>query len=143
MQVKKVNQYKCDFCGKKGYSSGHMRSHERYCTMNPNRVCRVCALMENETIEIASLLPILPDPKEYLHEDEYGGRAYWNLKPAVEAVMPKLRELTNNCPACIMAVLRQKGIPVLCAESFNFKEECKSIFYDNNPSNFYEPPLCA
>jgi len=92
--------------------------------------------MENETIEIASLLPILPDPKEYLHEDEYGGRAYWNLKPAVEAVMPKLRELTNNCPACIMAVLRQKGIPVLCAESFNFKEECNLFFMTITQATF-------
>lgn len=38
--IKKV--YYCDFCKKHGLSSGSLKKHEKHCTNNPNRFCRIC-----------------------------------------------------------------------------------------------------
>ena len=46
--------------------------------------------------------------------------------------MPKLRELAENCPACIMAALRCKKIPVPMVESFKYTEEFKSAMDQAN-----------
>jgi hypothetical protein len=100
----------------------------------------MCNLTGNKQINIKEMLAVLPDPEAYLQAYSLS-KCYLNLEPAVEKAMPKLRELTDNCPACIMAALRQKGIPVPCAESFNFKKEAELIFYDCNKNNFYESPL--
>ena len=76
---------------------------------------------------------MLPNPDEYKCEDaEYESFYYRGLEEAVDAVLPKLREACNNCPACIMAALRQKGIPVPVAKNFHFKKECQSIWSDFN-----------
>ena len=40
MVRKQVWQYRCDFCGKRGLSGGHMKAHEKHCTANPERICR-------------------------------------------------------------------------------------------------------
>lgn len=62
--------YECEHCGKSGRSGGHISTHEKHCTMNPQRVCRVCLMDrgdlcqgEGEQKPIAELLPLLPDPK--------------------------------------------------------------------------------
>ena len=108
-----------------------MAHHEVRCTLNPNRLCGMCGVIENEQSDLKALIAILPNPYDFL-KVEFGFESFVDLEPAVEKIMPKLRELSGNCPACIMAALRQKGIPVPCAESFNFTEECKAIWNDIN-----------
>ena len=129
MQTKKVTQYKCDYCKKKGLSASHMSRHEKHCTMNPDRYCRMCDLLGHEQANIKDMLSILPDPK--LFEDD---SVEWNnvLPEQTEIAMPKLRDITNNCPMCIMAALRQKGIPVLMINSFDYKKEVEELFYQHN-----------
>jgi hypothetical protein len=141
MTQKKVNQYRCDFCGKKGYSPGHMKKHEERCTKNPNRVCGMCNLTEEDQPSMQSLLAILPDPeqfKEYSGDDEreYVSMNDGKLEKAVEDIMPKLRELTGNCPACIMAALRQKGIPVPAIHCFDYPKERAAFLASVNESNW-------
>jgi hypothetical protein len=36
MEEKMVKQYQCEFCGKKNYSKGHMRAHEKHCSVENN-----------------------------------------------------------------------------------------------------------
>ena len=50
----------------------------------------------------------------------------------VETAMPELREIANNCPACIMAALRQKGFYITSIESFDFTKECKDWWDEFN-----------
>ena len=132
MITKKVNRYYCEYCKKQSGASWAMKKHEERCTLNPNRHCGYCDLLDEEAPKLADLIVILPNPKEYEGGDEYGSFFYKGLESAVDAVLPKLREASNNCPACIMAALRQKGIPVPVAENFHFKEECQSIWNDFN-----------
>lgn len=112
MRVKKVNRYYCDFCRKAGCSAGHLKRHETSCTANPNRVCNVCKMVEGVQKPIAELLAVLPKG---------------------DSAVKALRELTNNCPACILAALRQSG----CAaySSFRFVDEMASVWSEINNSN--------
>jgi len=142
MKIKKVNRYYCEYCKKSGCSAGHMVKHEKHCTMNPNRICRMCEIVScnsamKKPISISILKKLFPNPKEYVIEDEYGWISYldeFGIK--VEKAMIKLREFTNNCPACILAVLRQCGIPVPFVKSFNYKKECAQMWADYNDQEY-------
>lgn len=158
MRTKKVNRYWCDHCNKAGLSAGSMAKHEAHCTLNPARNCRVCTLVNGGyqvgAERMAELVAILPDPAAFLDQTIYHCRCKdcrsfsddsWDpsaectnehrkLTVALESAMAKLREETDNCPACIMAALRQRKIPVPMVESFNFTAEMKTVFA-NSPRN--------
>jgi len=85
---------------------------------------------EAKQAPIADLLALLPDPEEFPIYIQTGTDDY--LQAAANQVLPKLRKLSGNCPACIMAALRQKGIPVPMVTGFNFSEEMKDIWNDIN-----------
>ncbi len=137
MKVKIVKQYICEFCNKKGLSAGHMKRHQNHCTLNPHRTCRMCKMLDYVYSEgkLKNLIKILPNPKDYEKEDvcnDFKTNYFSGLEEAVEKVMPELRKESGDCPACILAALRQKGIPVPMVQSFNFTEECKKIWADLN-----------
>ena len=140
MKVKKVNQYQCKYCGKKQYSAGHMRTHEKHCTMNPERHCRMCDFMEESQPEMSDLLAMFPDESEYVstksneNESDDGVLIMCELyneydSDVLNKVLIKLRGITE-CPACIMSALRQKGIPVPEVTNFDYKAESERIFDD-------------
>lgn len=93
MQRKQVWLYSCDFCNKKGRSSGHMKTHEKHCTVNPNRFCRFHLLFNQEAA------PAMPDLLATLRTNA----------PVLDR-MAALRELSDHCPVCILAAVRQSGI---------------------------------
>lgn len=158
MRVKKVNRYWCDFCNKATLAAGAMRKHEAHCTMNPARNCRVCGLMGGGVTvgaeRMAELVAMLPDPTPYFqtsgavcqcrecswpHDEWKEGpctseSARWESDLA--AAMKRLREEASNCPACILAALRQRKIPVPMVESFNFKTEMRAVLDEWSANNF-------
>jgi len=134
MRVKKVNRYYCDFCKKAGCAGGHMKKHESRCTMNPNRVCGYCKLTGDEQPDIVSIIKLLPDTNNPDYRGEYGEYTELFTK-AIADILPVVREKTNNCPACIMAVFRQAHIPLPLVKDFDFAKECKSIWDDFNYGN--------
>jgi hypothetical protein len=149
MKVKKVNRYYCEFCKKSGCSGGHIAKHEKHCTMNPNRICRMCKVFEVEPADMLDMLGVLPNPADYDLEDVSSGTGeVWGshmdarelFDMDIDATMPKLREIANDCPVCILAALRQKGIPVPLVESFDYKKELTEAWSCIN-ENHYEPPL--
>ncbi len=127
MKTKRVNRYYCDFCKKSGCSAGHMKKHESRCTLNPNRECGVCRLGNQwrRPVPMTELLAILPDVVAFNGDptciDEIA------TGKAVAAVLPKLRAATANCPACIFAALRQKGIPPSIVPGFDFQQEMNDL----------------
>lgn len=132
MRVKKVNRYWCDFCNKAGLSASHMSKHEKHCTMNPNRECRVCKMLEpardvdfiaKPLNELIAMLPDSAPYHSYHHDYEYE-----KLIAQMKEVLAILRKATGDCPACIMAALRQAKIPIPMVEEFNFTEEMKLIW---------------
>ena len=137
MRTKKVSRYWCDYCNKAGLSKSAMERHEKHCTLNPERSCRVCSLLGgSHGLPVSDLVALLPDSAPYhasistINTDDW--KIHKELSDAVKAAMPALREAVMQCPACIMAALRQANIPVPMADNFDFKAEMKSIFDDLN-----------
>lgn len=96
MKKKKVWRYTCDHCQKSSGSASFISRHERHCTKNPNRICRMCARVGDTQAPIDTLI----DALEFRH-----------IPPSdldwVEVHPDKLREVAHNCPACMLAALRQ------------------------------------
>jgi len=132
---KKAWRYYCEYCKKRGGSGGHIKKHEKHCTLNPNRECGLCDLAGEKPTEMSVLLNILPDPGPYRKTDESGWHEWPGLAEAAEKAMPELREKTGECPACILAALRQKGIPVPIIDSFDYKKESDARLNELNNEN--------
>lgn len=107
MKTKKVNRYYCEFCKKSGCSAGHIKKHELHCTMNPNRECGMCLLVENKTIHMSEMLAVIPE--SYTRKD-------------LSDSITKIRILSNNCPACILAAIRQSGVEPYLFD-FSYQQE--------------------
>ena len=132
MTKKQVWLYGCAFCKKKGRSAVHIKRHEASCTMNPNRICRMCKAGDAQK-PIAELMAQLPDPNQYSWKDDFGFTQFSEpFEAALNEGVKRLRELTGNCPACIMAALRQRKIPVPCAKEFKWDEEVKAFWDKEN-----------
>lgn len=74
-------RYYCDFCKRAGQSGKTIAAHEKACTRNPERECRMCKLGELRQRPTSELLAIL---------DERG--AYELLAEV-------------RCPACVIAAI--------------------------------------
>ena len=137
MKDKMVHQYKCDFCVKKKYSKFHMKNHEKYCTMNPDRKCRMCDLIEEEQQPMGNLLSIFPqDLLKYYYKirgkNEFIGLGESDkLTDMFEPYLDELYKKVHNCPACIFAVIRQSGIYGL-EIGFDYKKEIEDFWKKYN-----------
>lgn len=136
--MKKVKRwrYYCEWCKKSSGSSYHMAKHEKHCTMNPNRICRMCGRCGGVD-ELIATLPSLEQCGETRTIDKIIDSANSSTEIAINKIMPELRKATDNCPACILATLRQgkKLLPDICIpaiSSFNFTEECKTWWSEFN-----------
>lgn len=116
MKTKRVNRYYCEFCKKSGCSAGHMRKHERACTMNPGRVCGVCKMLGATQGPLGDLRNLLP---------AFGAGNLMN------EALPQLRKAANNCPACMFAALRQSEA-LEWATDFNWDEEMSAVWAELN-----------
>jgi hypothetical protein len=135
VKIKLVKQYKCDFCGKKGLGGWQMKKHEKHCTLNPNRICRMCNLIKINQIEMRDLLLILPESIKKTVEKNYGIEIiedYTNkdeIKKAIEIIRDK-----TECPMCVFSAIRQKGYctPIF----FDYKKEMAEFWSSyNNEQN--------
>lgn len=111
MKVVKKNVYYCDFCSKKGLRS--LKIHERHCTANPDRVCRLCGR--------ESIREIIEKYKKYFRiieipdEEQDEGIPYETGSIKVEYLkdftLDDIRnELDYNCPNCLLAIIRCAGL---------------------------------
>jgi len=120
MTSRQVTQYICDHCGKRALSKGAMTLHEQRCTMNPNRHCRMCSLLDVDQepmAELVACLPVAPATGEW--PEEYEERC--------RAALPTLREKAHDCPVCIFAAIRQAKIPAEVT-GFDFAVESTAAF---------------
>lgn len=103
MRVIKKNVYYCDFCKKKSLKS--LAIHEKHCTANPNRTCRLC--------EGGSIKEIIDKYKKLFIVEitpaEYGENV--EVKYLKEFTLENIRnELEDNCPTCLLAIIRCVGL---------------------------------
>ena len=113
MTRKQVWRYYCEHCKRSGCSGGHIRRHEESCTANPARICRFHETLDEGQPEMAELIAAVR---------EQGDDA--------KGVMVALRAAADNCPACILAGLRQSGIQREWAERGDDGYEAPHIEFD-------------
>lgn len=133
MRVKKVNRYYCDFCKKSGCSSGHLKRHERGCTLNPKRECGMCREAGESQKPMEKLLSVFPLNLD-VPVNEFGGFYVDDAtKKQLDKVLEDLREQTENCPHCIFAAIRQSKIRPFLFQ-FDFKKENRDRWDEINKS---------
>jgi len=107
MKVKKKNVYYCDFCKKKSLRS--LKIHEKHCTANPDRECRLC---DNKSIK-----PIIEKYRKLFYLREVKGKIFeWEYLKVIPVFKKKftlkdiINELDYICPNCILAIIRCLGL---------------------------------
>lgn len=127
MKVKKINRYYCDFCKKSGCNKYFITRHEKHCTLNPERKCRFCQKAEQETRPMKELTAVLHKTKQQV--DALGDqRTIDNDAEIWKKAINKLKELTGDCPACILSAIRQANCVSEC--NFDYKAEVNSFWAD-------------
>lgn len=136
--MRKVKRWKyyCEFCKKSGGHPGYMRKHEFGCTMNPKRVCGMCRIIGNPQQKTESLIAIVNKYVNTTIDEDYGG--FISVQGNTEAMLKELEDITDNCPACTMAAIRQAGVPI-SATNFDYKDACKEFWdaYNEGKSSEY------
>jgi hypothetical protein len=123
MKVKTVKRYYCEFCGKGGQSASHMSRHERGCTLNPNRVCGFCNEVGEDQKTMPELMAIMAKAEINVVTDDIVEGFRWTSSTLTneKEILKALEDATGNCPACMLATIRQSGHAELF-ENFNFKD---------------------
>lgn len=132
MKKKQVWRYYCEFCKKSGCSAPHIKRHESGCTANPDRKCAMHQFVEGTQRPMAELI-----------------NALTSCGTDFDAGLEKLKELADDCPACILAAIRQSkvqtpdeydkqddtfisGVHI----NFNFKEALKEMWSQHNNAEY-------
>jgi hypothetical protein len=139
MKVKLRHKYYCDFCKVTKGTKHAMEKHESSCTKNPNRICKGSCTWNGQK-KMANLLAVIGPVRDYQIEQASlaGGVFYTFNSEAINEMLPRLRDVAEDCPFCIMAALRQAGVPVPEATDFDYKEEVAKLHECMNESR-----LCA
>jgi hypothetical protein len=145
MKVKEKKVYYCEFCKKHSLSASSMSIHEKHCTLNPTRECRVC----KNILEISrDLKPLVEkysalknkmegEIKRYSVPDSFGGSAINGADLDRISKMFSLADIKDDvdgCPMCTLAIIRQSGVQMLshhCIE-YDFKKELADFWQEEN-----------
>ena len=150
---KRVWRYYCSFCGKGGCSGGHIKHHEDHCTMNPMRKCGMCEYTGVDNVSIIDLLKALKvDIIEYKKTHPFnksqtidsvnlkGEHETFELITQYSISLNNLESVSDNCPACMLAAIRQAKMHRHI--EYDFKKEKESFWscYDDSQREYGELP---
>lgn len=127
-KIKKV--YYCEFCNKHSLNKS-LRLHELHCTLNPNRLCRLCG--QKKISEIIEKIKV-----KYKKPDEFydggNGKRYLQIQELTKKEGGEIYDEVDNCPNCMLTILRI--LDVHCPE-FNYKKELEKFWKSKN-EEFWE-----
>jgi hypothetical protein len=139
MKTVKKNVYYCDYCNKRSLGASAMSKHEKHCTLNPNRECRLCIMINGVSTSphvIRDLVEKYKNTFEIVHHEESRGFGT-SFKWKFQIITPQdiLNEV-DGCPACALTIIRLSGLsaPEVNRDEFNFdfKKEMQSFWSDRN-----------
>jgi hypothetical protein len=119
MRIREVKvYYYCDFCCLHRLSRKGMEFHEKHCTKNPDRFCRLCFDYDAQPdyrALVGKIKALTPEP----YFDYEARQRAWEL----------LKSETNECPGCMMTVLRLGDLhsirPDEIDEHWDWEDECR------------------
>jgi len=105
MITKQRTVYYCEFCKAHKMTKNSMELHEKHCTANPDRHCRVCEngwnkdlLKKYEGRFVIKKSPAPGFPNATINSVEWAGEP---------VTLAQLQEDVEYCPACTLAIIRQ------------------------------------
>ena len=137
MRVVKKNVYYCDYCNKKGLRS--LKIHEKHCTANPDRMCRLC---ENPSVKeiiekYKRYFEIIISPSKI---SEFGEEV--EVKYFQDFTLNDIRlEIDYQCPNCLLTIIRCVGLNRFYFEKkfeFNYKQELEDWWKMSNTNKWGE-----
>lgn len=133
MKVKVRKVYFCDYCNK--HSLRPLNKHEKHCTANPNRECRLCENWAN-----LNLPEIIEKYKNSYEIKEVKSGGFLDDYPTLKVIWKngevKIEDILDDvetCPLCALTVLRCSGLnkwPI--ALKINLQEELKRYWDAKN-----------
>ena len=134
MKVKKRNVYYCDFCNKRSLRS--LKTHEKHCTANPDRFCRLCG---RESIrEIIDKYRTYFEVKETMDDKSWcdgtvNVEVIYHNDFSLQGIINY--ELNYECPNCIFAIIRCLGLNRYYFDKkyqFDYKKALEDWWYKVN-----------
>ena len=113
MKTKRKIVYYCDYCSKKSLRS--LKIHEKHCTANPDRECRLC---DNKSIK-----PIIEKYQKFFTVHPMNCMVKFKKEFTLKNIID---ELDYICPNCIFAIIRCLGLNRYYMGNkfkFNYREE--------------------
>jgi len=133
MIVKTKKVYYCEHCGRYRLTPQSIRDHERSCTANPNRVCRMGC--ENG-IDLAEVIAAFKARFEIVREQvewplgAWTERIVWHGNPIT---IDEVLTITEVCPACTLAVIRQAGLNhILTGDGWDYRKAQREWWAERN-----------
>jgi hypothetical protein len=135
-KLKKV--YYCEFCGKKGMHPYWMKEHEKTCNLNPNRSCKLCditpslfgGLIEkySDAYEVVYPGGKKESVSEFKENDTYAFPALFDASVIwkKEIIIDKIAADCENCPVCVLALLKITGLINMPGMDYKYDEEFKA-----------------
>ena len=125
--MKKVKRwrYYCDHCKKSGGSAYHIRNHEQSCTKNPDRKCGFCYQAEFDQTKTKDLISLINKSIITVIDNVNNMECIsivFRYGKTEESILKELRDLTENCPACILTAMRLTDTTIMF-RSFNWEKE--------------------
>ncbi len=117
MKIKKVTRYYCEFCKKSKGTKYSMEIHEEHCTMNPNRICRMCNFIgekQRNKKEIENFVSEIKKETQNKTEEETSGLCTKFLE--------RTKRFVHGCPVCMLSVFRFSCVPMFLW-NWEFKTE--------------------
>jgi len=123
MKTKIKTVYYCDYCKKHSFRS--LVEHEKHCTANPDRECRLC--------QNPSVLPIIEKIKGKMNygEDEH---LFSENHKVHQFFLDNIKnELDELCPNCILTIIRCTGLNKYPYNiEFDYKDELEKWWKEFN-----------
>ena len=108
MKIIKKNVYYCEFCNKKSLKS--VKDHEKHCTNNLDRDCKLCKEKYNyrEIIDKLKQRFVFMETTK-VNEDDFGVGEFIDV--SISWVTDKISgkevlDLVNGCPICALTIIK-------------------------------------
>ena len=128
MKIKTKKVYYCDYCKKHALRS--LAQHERYCTGNLNRECRLCGRNKKTTPKLKVLVRYFKRQMYIPPKSESGGIPADQIKkPKLEDIM----DMVEQCPACTLTIIRALKLQNYPYDiDFDYKKEVEEWWNSKN-----------
>ena len=130
IKIRKV--YYCEYCKK--HRLMPLLKHEKHCTSNPDRECKLCGRTE-------SVRSLIAKYKKQCVVIEMSTSDSFNLSGLHVKEKPKIQDIiddVNGCPNCILTIIKGLNISYPIELKFDYQRELSEWWNEKNEFDEYD-----